>query len=197
MKLSYCGSLVASLLLSCTFPEVDLATGGKSSSASATTVSTASSGSVAASSSHSATASSSTGTLGMCQACLLTSKCDCDGDGVERFDGVHGCTNVPMDPTMSDCDDCNFDVHPGQAGFFTMPTSKGGFDYDCNMKDEPEYVMGTCSSVNKPNCSSRYFFQSSPVCGAPATQINCADPGILTNPCMNGTTTINVPAPCH
>lgn len=75
----------------------------------------------------------------------------------------------------TDCDDQDSDVHPGQTTFFTKPTpNKGGFDYNCDQKNEREYpdteyciwdtLTGVCDGAGwiglVPPCGQQGFFMS-------------------------------------
>ncbi len=202
-------ALVA-LSAACTFPDVQIGTGGagtasasgsggattKASASASGATSTAMSGSVATG------ASSSTGS-GACEACLATTNCDCDGDTVPRYDPAHQCMGVGNDPTKSDCNDCEGDVFPGQTKYFvaSIPGAQppsASFDYDCNGADDPKYVEGSCTTLNVLGMGGcqKDFAEATVPCGMTVTVDHCANPGGLSTKCATGSSDMTT-QPCH
>ena len=72
-----------------------------------------------------------------------SSCCDCDGDGVQG-DRCGG----------PDCDDDDEDVFPGQEKYFTDPSSRWGFDYDCDGDAEPKYAEPLDCSIANTVCDT-------------------------------------------
>ncbi|MFZ5784832.1 MAG: hypothetical protein ACOY3Y_00185 [Acidobacteriota bacterium] len=107
--------------------------------------------------------------------------CCADADG----DQVSSCAG--------DCDDSDPDVHPGQLGFFALP-SKGtaSFDYNCDKTAELELPsLEACSRVGA-TCVGHGWQSTLPACGQSETFITCKasgrsmcshDPAPLTQRC--------------
>lgn len=194
-----CGLLLAS---ACTFPDVEIGSGGASStststkSSASTSSSSLSSSSASSSSSSSASASSSSTGIDPCQTCLSSSQCDCDNDTVPRYDPAHGCMGVMNDPTKSDCNDCRMDVHPGQTGYFTTAVEGTDFDYDCSGKNDPKYVQGSCTNTSIASGCSKDFAQSTVACGMTVVVDHCANPGLGLTCTTNSSDTIPM-MPCR
>jgi hypothetical protein len=82
----------------------------------------------------------------------------------------------------TDCDDQNSEVHPGQTKFFTKPTrDQGGFDYNCDQKDEREYpgteycILDTLSG----NCDGAGWIALVPPCGQQGIFMLCVKNGAI------------------
>jgi hypothetical protein len=92
--------------------------------------------------------------------------CDRDDDGYTA-PGTAGCSGP-------DCDDRDYDAHPGQQSFFEDQRTSGGFDYDCNGNSEAQYMGALdCSLLSIDDCSGEGFSGSLPACGATGTWIRC------------------------
>jgi hypothetical protein len=81
--------------------------------------------------------------------------CDRDSDG-----------KTSEDCGGADCDDDDDNVFPGQERYFTEPTAKQGFDYDCSGGAEREYPQPLDCTVG-PLCDStkQGFIDPLPLCG--------------------------------
>jgi hypothetical protein len=92
--------------------------------------------------------------------------CDDDGDGYLALDAACGGT---------DCCDQDAHVHPGQTSYFTKPGACGGYDYDCDGKESPQYGAASClwSSFS---CSGDGFAPPVPGCGDNGTYTSCSVP---------------------
>jgi len=85
------------------------------------------------------------------------------------------CFVLGFDPRINvDCCDMNADVFPGQTKYFKVPIAEcGGFDYDCDGQDEPQYTL-TCI---EPPCSAGWL-QTFPDCGQTGSYcLNCSGCG--------------------
>jgi hypothetical protein len=191
----------------CTFPAIDIGSGGHAASTSAASTgksssdgSTASSGSNVTVSTGAETASSSvtsTSTGGnQCGACLMSTKCDCDGDGVERYDPTHNCTAVTA--ANQDCQDCDATVFPGQTEYFGVGGSNN-FDYNCSNTKDPKYAEGTCASrtgLSANGGCAVSFLEFSGACGTTVAVDACVQGLTVANACQVEQTTM-IPLPCH
>lgn len=92
--------------------------------------------------------------------------CDQDGDGHEAIAAPCG---------GDDCCDTDAHVHPGETAYYTTPGNCGGFDYDCDGKDTPEYGGASCS-WNTFSCSGDGFQPPVPACGVYGTFTSCSIP---------------------
>jgi hypothetical protein len=92
--------------------------------------------------------------------------CDQDGDG-------HKAMTAPCGG--DDCCDTDARVHPGETAYYTTPGNCGGFDYDCDGKDTPEYGAANCS-WNTFSCSGDGFQPPVPGCGVYGTFTSCSIP---------------------
>jgi hypothetical protein len=94
------------------------------------------------------------------------STCDEDGDG-----------HLAMGPACGGDDCCDHDahVHPGQVAYFTSAGACGGFDYDCDGKESPEYAGASCQWSSFA-CSGDGFAAPTPACGATGTFTSCSLP---------------------
>ena len=115
--------------------------------------------------------------------CLAT-YADTDGDGFGAGPVVYFCGNAaPAGRSAVNTDCCDFDgnAKPGQTGYFTSPRNGcGGFDYDCNGTQSPQYVgtsscesVGTCSDGDRAcsNVGSTGWASSAPACGNTSTYV--------------------------
>jgi len=92
--------------------------------------------------------------------------CDDDGDGYLAMGAACGGT---------DCCDQDAHVHPGQTSFFTQPGACGGYDYNCDGKETPEYGAVNCQ-WDTFSCSGDGFAAPIPACGAFGTYTSCSVP---------------------
>jgi hypothetical protein len=92
--------------------------------------------------------------------------CDEDGDGYLSMAG--GCGGT-------DCCDQDAHVHPGQTSFFEQPGACGGFDYNCDGKETPEYGATSCT-WSTFSCSGDGFAAPIPGCGVFGTYTSCSIP---------------------
>jgi hypothetical protein len=92
--------------------------------------------------------------------------CDEDGDGYLAMGTACGGT---------DCCDQDAHVHPGQTSYFTMPGACGGYDYDCDGKESPEYGAASCQWSGF-SCSGDGFAPPVPGCGDNGTFTSCSVP---------------------
>ncbi len=69
-----------------------------------------------------------------------------------------------------DCCDNDARVHPGAPDYQPAPTACGGFDYDCNGKEERETPVASCQSGVL--CRGSGFDQDTP-CGAQSAHTSC------------------------
>jgi hypothetical protein len=118
---------------------------------------------------------------------------DADMDGYGGSETTYtGCEPPPGYVEVGgDCDDANFDVHPGQYDFFTEPYGVGSFDYNCDGNVELQYPdLHHCSLMD---CAVGEGWSTSavPVCGDRAGWIHCEmwgpvcnyDPSMRTQGC--------------
>lgn len=91
---------------------------------------------------------------------IASSDSDCADPGEAGLAGAGG-----------DCDDLDSRAHPGQAAFFTTPTSRGIFDFDCDGVAMPQFssLLTSC-----PVCGASGWLSSIPPCGASAQWAVCA-----------------------
>jgi hypothetical protein len=92
--------------------------------------------------------------------------CDDDGDGYLAVGAMCG---------GNDCCDQDAHVHPGQKSYFTGPGACGGFDYDCDGKETPEYGAVDCQ-WSTFSCSGDGFAAPVPGCGVFGTYSSCSIP---------------------
>jgi hypothetical protein len=92
--------------------------------------------------------------------------CDEDGDGYLAMTASCG---------GNDCCDQDKHVHPGQTAFFTEPGACGGYDYNCDGKETPEYGAANCQ-WSSFSCSGDGFAPPIPGCGDFGTYTSCSVP---------------------
>lgn len=92
--------------------------------------------------------------------------CDQDGDGHKAIAAPCG---------GDDCCDTDAHVHPGETAYYTTPGNCGGFDYNCDGQDTPEYGGANCS-WNTFSCSGDGFQPPVPSCGVFGTFTSCSIP---------------------
>ncbi|MGD0524858.1 MAG: hypothetical protein ABSE49_06935 [Polyangiaceae bacterium] len=92
--------------------------------------------------------------------------CDEDGDGYLADSEECGGT---------DCCDQDAHVHPGQTAYFTTPGACGGYDYNCDGKESPEYGAASCQ-WSSFSCSGNGFAPPVPGCGDNGTFTSCSIP---------------------
>ncbi|HEY3819171.1 MAG TPA: hypothetical protein VGL81_18510 [Polyangiaceae bacterium] len=92
--------------------------------------------------------------------------CDEDGDGYLAKTSACGGT---------DCCDQDAHVHPGQKSFFSQPGACGGYDYDCDGQETPEYGAANCQ-WSTFSCSGDGFAAPIPLCGVFGTFTSCSIP---------------------
>ena len=92
--------------------------------------------------------------------------CDGDGDGYLAMGSACG---------GNDCCDQDAHVHPGQTAYFTQPGACGGYDYDCDGKETPEYGAVDCQ-WSTFSCSGDGFAAPIPGCGVFGTYTSCSIP---------------------
>ncbi len=93
------------------------------------------------------------------------SPCDQDGDGHAAKGSCGG----------DDCCDEDAKVHPGQGSYFAVPGACGGFDYDCDGKEEQQYGGASCT-WSTFSCSGNGFAAPIPGCGQQGTFTSCSVP---------------------
>ena len=94
------------------------------------------------------------------------SVCDVDGDGYLAMGTACGGT---------DCCDTDAHVHPGQTSFFTKPGACGGYDYNCDGQETPEYGATNCQ-WDTFSCNGDGFAAPIPGCGVFGTFTSCSIP---------------------
>ena len=94
------------------------------------------------------------------------SVCDEDGDGYLATGSACGGT---------DCCDTDAHVHPGQTSFFTKPGACGGYDYNCDGQETPEYGATNCQ-WDTFSCNGDGFAAPIPGCGVFGTFTSCSIP---------------------
>lgn len=198
----------------CTFIDInfDGGNGGAASTSSSSSTADVSTSSLASTTEAPATTGLA-GTSGLstsagmtCDDCIHSAVCDCDHDGVDRFDVDTNCYGVDNDPAKSDCDDCNDVVFPGQGGWYTVGIDgTQNFDYDCSGTISYQYSDTMCpalalgctmdaqGNINKATTASPLS------CGGQVTTQDCSvDCGGLLNCCPGGNpTTIAAGNGCH
>jgi len=92
--------------------------------------------------------------------------CDQDGDGHEAATAACG---------GDDCCDTDARVHPGETEYYSTPGNCGGFDYNCDGQDTPEYGAASCS-WDTFSCSGDGFDAPVPSCGEVGTFTSCSIP---------------------
>jgi hypothetical protein len=114
------------------------------------------------------------------------SACDQDKDDYHAVGGTCG---------GNDCCDIDDQVHPGQSKFFTAAGKCGGFDYDCNGKEDPEFPTTIkCGGTGLTGCTGGYGYLSDPGCGNTAPYYQCVANGALA--CQPGNPVSQTQA-CH
>jgi hypothetical protein len=99
-------------------------------------------------------------------------------------------------PNGQDCNDNDYEAHPGQTDWFTEP-SKGGysFDYNCDGKEEPKHPdLGKCTYKNG-TCSGDGWGNFVPDCGDWGFWADCQLSTFGPNACKMVWS--NVQQPCH
>ena len=137
-----------SVMVACSFPDIDITGGGGQAS---TTSSRASGG-------QSTATTDGTGTTGSAADVSSSTGAGCvdlDLDGAS----VGDCCTVGVD---CDCDDDDDLVFPAQTGFFweprkNVPSGPMAFDYDCNGTIKTEYDYGACGNLSCPGDTKIYF----------------------------------------
>lgn len=108
------------------------------------------------------------------------SSCDCDGDGFNHA----GCDAGP-DAGPIDCDDNDTRTKPGQ-GWLDVPGEKPQFgDWNCVSGVEKFYDSNVdCSKVSAGKaCDQTFGFSDNPACGANGSLVTCkTSPGTLLPP---------------
>jgi hypothetical protein len=102
-----------------------------------------------------------------------------DDDGDTYGDGAsqkEACTRpAGFAERDGDCNDADPKVHPGQTAYFTAPSSKGGWDYNCDNVVEKQYPLSLlqqgCQSSNV--CAGGRWMVAVPECGNEAFFIPC------------------------
>jgi hypothetical protein len=92
--------------------------------------------------------------------------CDEDGDGYLAMSAMCG---------GNDCCDQDAHVHPGQKSFFSQPGACGGYDYNCDGQETPEYGAVNCQ-WSSFSCSGDGFAAPIPGCGVFGTYTSCSVP---------------------
>ena len=113
---------------------------------------------------------------------------DVDGDGHAPLSAT-GC-NIPAD----DCDDTDFDRHPGSiavGGFSKVPTAGGSWDWDCSGAEEKEYTKhfecafeGCYPPKDGPEYGLDMF--GAPKCGSEVYLVKCIGYNQETGSCYGG-----------
>jgi hypothetical protein len=96
----------------------------------------------------------------------MSTDCDQDGDGHEATGVLCG---------GDDCCDTDAHVHPGETAFYSTPGNCGGFDYNCDGKETPQYGAAGCS-WNTFSCDGDGFDAPIPSCGDVGTFTSCSVP---------------------
>ncbi|MCA9667921.1 MAG: hypothetical protein KC503_20125 [Myxococcales bacterium] len=105
---------------------------------------------------------------------------DRDGYGVDDSKVVRCVAPPDMATRGGDCDDGAGTVNPGQSSFADAASPGGGFDYNCDGKEEPELADQARCKKSGGVCGGDGWSGNVPACGASATFIVCQDGG---NPC--------------
>ncbi|HEY2510046.1 MAG TPA: hypothetical protein VGI39_04295 [Polyangiaceae bacterium] len=90
--------------------------------------------------------------------------CDLDRDGHRATGDCGG----------DDCCDLDARAFPSEPTFYETPDACGGFDYDCNDHEDPEFPAANCK-LGLFSCSGDGFQTTEPPCGTSATFITCND----------------------
>ena len=87
------------------------------------------------------------------------------------------CLNADLDgwtTCQGDCNDGDPSVFPGQASFFTLPSSGGSFDYNCDGKQEQQITaLWTACTGFAPGCTGHGWKGGLPPCGVAWTWVTC------------------------
>jgi hypothetical protein len=94
------------------------------------------------------------------------SACDEDGDGYLAVGSACG---------GNDCCDQDAHVHPGETSYFAQPGACGGYDYNCDDQETPEYGATSCQ-WSSFSCSGDGFAAPVPGCGVFGTFTSCSIP---------------------
>ena len=110
----------------------------------------------------------------------LQSGCPTFPESELHHDGGEPCTDRDRDSVDScngDCDDGQREVFTGQKTYFDTPTRKGGFDYDCDGEEQPEYPsLAECRAAGA-GCEGDGWRDVVPACGQEATLMRCEKTG--------------------
>lgn len=94
-----------------------------------------------------------------------------DGDSDGAF--IAGQANASCPGTV-DCDDGDARARPGQEGFFETPRASGGFDFNCDGRDEPyNATLGGACRDDWFECVGTGWATTVPACGATGTWHVC------------------------
>jgi hypothetical protein len=112
--------------------------------------------------------------------CITNQYIDGDGDGFG--DSVNAsaqclCNTVPNTTSIGgDCNDADVVMNPGQTSYFTVASSLGTFDYNCNSTIEKNFGQPVAScTYNGSTCDY--------VAGFAGSIPNCGEAGVLSNGC--------------
>lgn len=72
-----------------------------------------------------------------------------------------------------DCDDSDQDVHPGQTRFFGSARNAGGYDYNCDGREERNQTHVANCQRSGWNCVGDGWQGSVPACGKEARFVHC------------------------
>ncbi|HEX3344640.1 MAG TPA: hypothetical protein VHS09_08700 [Polyangiaceae bacterium] len=99
---------------------------------------------------------------------------DCDEDKDGYLSNSAACKG-------NDCCDTDNRAHPGQGTFFTSTDACGSYDYNCNSKNDPEYLANLkCGGLGATGCTGgSAFISSDPGCGNSGLYGTCVPNGAL------------------
>lgn len=114
-----------------------------------------------------------------CQGFIMIS---CSADGIlSKKNCYAGCSNNRCCNDLDndnytdcdgDCNDNNASVHPEQTKFFSTPY-QGGYDYNCDGKEQPQFDTQAQCTFNLNSCSGDGWSGVPPACGQIGSYVHC------------------------
>jgi hypothetical protein len=103
---------------------------------------------------------------------------DDDGYGSDVTDCLCGPSGDYTADNSNDCDDADSEVNPGHTAFETLPSSSGGWDWDCSGTVETQSnTLGSCDGT----------FSCTLIIGWSGASPSCGDLGVWVTGCSGGT----------
>ena len=85
------------------------------------------------------------------------------------------CTDGDNDnASCDDCDDSDANAFPGQTAYFAVARTSGGYDYNCDTKEDPEFpTIVACIIESGVTCIGEGWVGTVPACGQTGQFATC------------------------